>query len=80
MDTALVKVHEGSSLARHSGQALDELLQSALTTQRHTAEMVEANGAVAAVMGDLTTAIDQVSTVVSANIERSETARSSELR
>ena len=74
MDTALVKVHEGSSLARHSGQALDELLQSALTTQRHTAEMVEANGAVAAVMGDLTTAIDQVSTVVSANIERSETA------
>jgi methyl-accepting chemotaxis protein len=36
--------------------------------------MVEANGAVAAVMGDLTTAIDQVSTVISANMERSETA------
>jgi methyl-accepting chemotaxis protein len=74
MDTALAKVHEGSSLAEHSGRALDELLQSALTTQRQTAAMVEANGAVAAVMGDLTMAIEQVSTVVSTNMERSETA------
>ncbi len=74
MDAAMEKVHEGSSLARHSGQALDELLQSAATTQRETAEMVDANQAVASVMDDLTTAIEQVSTVVEANTERSETA------
>ena len=74
MDSAMEKVHEGSSLARHSGQALDELLQSAVTTQQQTAELVGANQAVASVMGDLTTAIDQVSTVVTANMDRSETA------
>jgi len=74
MDSAVEKVREGSILAEHSGQALGELLQSAKTTQRLTGEMVEANQAVASVMGDLNTAIDQVSSVAAGNLERSETA------
>ena len=45
-----------------------------MTTQRQTGEMAEANQAVANVMGDLTTAIDQVSSVASGNLDRSETA------
>jgi methyl-accepting chemotaxis protein len=77
MDSAMAKVHEGSALARHSGQALDELLQSAVTTQQQTTELVDANQTVAGVMGDLTTAIDQVSSVITANMDRSETAATS---
>ncbi len=74
MDSAMAKVHEGSTLARHSGEALDELLESAVTTQRQTAELVGANQAVASVMDDLTSAIEQVSAVITANMDRSETA------
>ena len=74
MDAAVEKVREGATLAEHSGQALDELMRSAMTTQRQTGEMAEANQAVANVMGDLTTAIDQVSSVASGNLDRSETA------
>jgi methyl-accepting chemotaxis protein len=61
-------------MAQHSGQALDELLASSLTTQRQTGEMAEANRTVANVMDDLTAAIDRVSVVVKANMERSEMA------
>jgi methyl-accepting chemotaxis protein len=74
MDAAVEKVREGAALAEHSGQALDELLQSAMTTQRQTGEMVQANQAVESVMGDLRTAIAQVSSVAAGNLERSETA------
>ena len=74
MDAAMEKVREGSLLAEHSGQALDELLQSAVSTQRQTGQMVDANEAVAGVMGDLTTAIDQVSTVIAGNMEKSDIA------
>jgi methyl-accepting chemotaxis protein len=76
MDAAMQKVHEGSSLARRSGQALDELVASALATQRQAAEMVQANKVVVGVMDDLTSAIDQVSSVIAANIEKSEAAAS----
>ena len=74
MDAAMAKVHEGSSLARNSGQALDQLLQSAVTTERQTAELVEANRAVGGVMGNLTSAIEQVSAVISDNMDKSESA------
>ena len=74
MDVAIRKVHEGSSLAQHSGQALDELLESAKQTQRQTGEMADANQTVATVMVGLTTAIDRVSAVVTANMDRSEQA------
>jgi methyl-accepting chemotaxis protein len=74
MDVAMRKVHDGSSLAQHSGQALDELLESAKTTHRQTGEVASANQAVAAVMDDLTTAIDRVSAVISDNIDKSELA------
>jgi methyl-accepting chemotaxis protein len=74
MDAAMMKVHEGSALARNSGQALGELLEAAVTTQRQTTAMVDANQAVAGVMGNLTTAIEQVSAVISGNMDRSETA------
>jgi methyl-accepting chemotaxis protein len=77
MDVAMQKVHDGSSMAQHSGEALDELLASAVTTQRQTGEMADANRTVASVMDDLTAAIDQVSVVVRANMERSETASAS---
>jgi methyl-accepting chemotaxis protein len=77
MDVAMQKVHEGSSLAQHSGEALDELLESAVTTQRQTGEMADANHTVAKVMGDLTAAIERVSAVITANKERSETASAS---
>jgi polyhydroxyalkanoate synthesis regulator phasin len=43
MDAAVEQVHEGSMLAEHSDQALDELLQSAMTTQHQTGEMIQAN-------------------------------------
>jgi methyl-accepting chemotaxis protein len=74
MDVAMQKVHDGSSLAQHSGQALDELLESAKTTHRQTGEMASANQAVASVMGDLTSAIERVSDVITANMHRSEMA------
>jgi methyl-accepting chemotaxis protein len=74
MDVAMHKVHDGSSLAQHSGEALDQLLESAKSTQRQTGEMADANGTVALVMDDLTTAIDRVSAVITANMDRSEMA------
>jgi methyl-accepting chemotaxis protein len=74
MELAMQKVHDGSSMAQHSGEALDELLASALTTQHQTNDMAEANQTVANVMGDLTAAIEQVSAVITANMERSESA------
>jgi methyl-accepting chemotaxis protein len=77
MDVAMQKVHDGSSLAQHSGQALDELLESAKTTHRQTGEMADANQTVADVMNDLTTAIERVSGVVATNMDRAEMAASS---
>jgi methyl-accepting chemotaxis protein len=74
MDVAMQKVHDGSALAQHSGQALDQLLESAKTTQRQTGEMARANQTVADVMVDLTSAILRVSAVVTANMDRSEMA------
>jgi methyl-accepting chemotaxis protein len=77
MDIAMQKVREGSSLAQHSGEALDELLESAKTTHRQTGQMADANQAVADVMGDLTAAIERVSVVITANIDRSGVAAGS---
>jgi methyl-accepting chemotaxis protein len=77
MDVAIQKVHDGSSLAQHSGEALDQLLESAKETRRQTGEMAAANQTVTDVMGDLTSAIDSVSTVTTANLERSESAAAS---
>jgi methyl-accepting chemotaxis protein len=77
MDVAMQKVHEGSSMAQHSGKALDELLESAGLTQRETGEMADANQTVANVMDDLTAAIERVSAVIRANKERSEMASAS---
>jgi methyl-accepting chemotaxis protein len=77
MDVAMQKVHDGSSLAQHSRQALDELIESAKTTQQQTGQMAQANQTVADVMGDLNAAIDGVSTVITANMHRSEMAASS---
>ena len=74
MDVAMRKVAEGSSLAQHSGEALDQLLESAQTTRRQTGEMANANQTVANVMVHLTSAIERVSAVVEANIDRSEMA------
>jgi methyl-accepting chemotaxis protein len=74
MDAAMEKVHDGSSLARRSGQALDELLDSAVSTQAQAAKMVGANKAVAGVMSDLNAAIESVSSIIVANMERSESA------
>jgi len=77
MGVAMQKVHDGSSMAHHSGEALDELLESAVTTQRQTSEMADANRTVSNVMDDLTAAIGRVSVVVRANMERSEMASAS---
>jgi methyl-accepting chemotaxis protein len=77
MDVAMQKVHDGSSMAHHSGEALDELLESAVTTQRQTSDMADANRTVSNVMDDLTAAIERVSVVVRANMERSEMASAS---
>jgi methyl-accepting chemotaxis protein len=76
MDIAMQKVHQGSTLAQHSSQALDELLASAKTTQLQTTEMAAANKIVADVMGPLTTAIERVSAVITANMDKSEKASS----
>jgi methyl-accepting chemotaxis protein len=76
MDAAMQKVHEGSTLAQRSGQALEELVSSAQVTQRQAAEMVEANSMVVGVLDDLTGAIDQVSSVIEGNLEKSEAAAS----
>ncbi len=77
MDVATQKVRDGSSLAQRSGQALDELLESAKATYSQTGEMAEANQTVADVMDDLTAAIDRVSEVITANMDRSEMAAGS---
>ena len=74
MDVALAKVHDGSTLARNSGQALDELLESATTTRQEAGEMAAANDSVARAVGELSAAIEVVALEVGANIERSETA------
>jgi len=77
MDVAMQKVHEGSTLAQHSSQALDELLASAKTTQLQTTEMAAANKTVADVMGPLTAAIDRVAAVITASMDKSEKASGS---
>ncbi len=77
MDVAMQKVHEGSSLAQNSGNALDELLESAGVTQLQTGEMADANQRVAGVMDDLVAAIERVSAVIRANRERAEMASAS---
>jgi methyl-accepting chemotaxis protein len=77
MDVAIQKVHDGSSLAQHSGEALDQLLESAKETRRQTGEMAAATQTVTDVMGDLTSAIGSVSGVATANLERSESAAAS---
>ena len=77
MDAAMQKVHEGSSLARHSGDALNELLASAKLTHRQTGEMVTANKSMTQVMGELNSAIEVVSGVIGDNVSRSETAAAS---
>jgi methyl-accepting chemotaxis protein len=77
MDAAIEKVHDGSSLAQGSSQALDELLDSAVTTQRQAVEMVSANQALAGVVNDLNQAIESVSSVIEGNMERSESAAAS---
>jgi methyl-accepting chemotaxis protein len=76
MDSAMAKVREGSALAQRSGQALDDLMDSALTTQQQATEMVGANEAVAGVMSDLNEAIEAVSSVIVANMDRAEMAAS----
>jgi methyl-accepting chemotaxis protein len=77
MDVAKGKVQQGASLARDSGQALDELLASARGTQEQTEKLVAAHQAVARVMASLTDAIDSVSTAVAQNIEAAEGASAS---
>jgi methyl-accepting chemotaxis protein len=77
MDAAMQKVHEGSSLARHSGDALNELLTSAKLTHGQTGEMVTANRTMTQVMGELNSAIEVVSGVIGDNVSRSETAAAS---
>jgi methyl-accepting chemotaxis protein len=74
MDAVLIKVHDGSSLARNSGQALNELMDSAVTTRQQASEMADANESVAKVVGELSAAIEMVAREVEANIVRSDTA------
>jgi methyl-accepting chemotaxis protein len=76
MDSAMAKVRDGSALAQRSGQALDELMGSALTTQEQATEMVGANEAVASVVSDLNEAIEAVSSVIVANTQRADIAAS----
>jgi methyl-accepting chemotaxis protein len=77
MEKAKSKVQQGASLARDSGQALDELLSSAQGTQEQTEKLVAAHQAVAAVMASLNDAIDSVSTAVSRNVEAADVASTS---
>jgi methyl-accepting chemotaxis protein len=77
MEAAKIKVQQGASLARDSGQALDELLASARGTQEQTDKLVAAHQAVGDVMSSLTTAIDGVSTAVSKSIVTAQSASES---
>jgi methyl-accepting chemotaxis protein len=77
MDVAMEKVREGSSLARLSGEALDELVESAVATQLQAVDMVSANQAVSGVMSGLNDSIELVSSVVVGNMERSASAAAS---
>jgi methyl-accepting chemotaxis protein len=77
MEVAKGKVQQGASLARDSGQALDELLAAARGTQAETDKLVSAHEAVAGVMSSLTDAIEGVATGVSRNIETAQVASAS---
>ena len=77
MDVAMEKVRDGSSLARLSGEALDELVESAVATQLQAVDMVAANQAVSGVMSSLNDSIELVSSVVVGNMERSASAAAS---
>jgi methyl-accepting chemotaxis protein len=77
MQVAKGKVQQGASLARDSGQALDELLASAQGTQEQTDKLVAAHQAVASVMASLNDAIESVSAAVSQNIETAQVASTS---
>jgi methyl-accepting chemotaxis protein len=77
MDVAMEKVQDGSSLARRSGEALDELVESAVTTQLQAVDLVGANQAMAGVMSDLNDSIESVSSVIVGNMERSASAAAS---
>jgi methyl-accepting chemotaxis protein len=74
MDIAMVKVNEGSELAKHSGEALDQLLESAKGTQTQTGNVAKANQAVTDVMVGLAGAIDRVNGVITDNMAKSQQA------
>jgi methyl-accepting chemotaxis protein len=77
MEIAKGRVQQGAGLARDSGEALDQLLAAARGTQEQTDKLVTAHQAVAGVMTSLTSAIDDVSTAVSRNIQTAEVASAS---
>ena len=77
MDVAMKKVHEGSSLAQHSGEALDQLLESAKTTHLRTGNVAAATRAVTAVMNDFNSAIERVGAVITANVQTTQQAAES---
>jgi methyl-accepting chemotaxis protein len=72
MNIAIQRVQEGSALATKSGQALDQLLVSAVSMQQQTQEMVQTNQTLTDVMGDLNKSIQQVTTVIQESVRATE--------
>lgn len=68
MEVAIQRVREGSTLASGSGQALEQLLNAAVSTQQQAEAMVKANASVSEVMNNLTSAVERVSAVIKKNL------------
>jgi methyl-accepting chemotaxis protein len=67
MQTAMDRVRTGSSLASHSGQALEQLLTSATEMHSQAGGAQQANSGLVQVMDMLNTAIERVSAVIEEN-------------
>ncbi len=68
MEVATKQVQEGSALASHTGDALEQLLSSAVSTQEQTETVVKANSAVSLEIKNLLSAIQSVSAVIERNL------------
>jgi methyl-accepting chemotaxis protein len=77
MNIAIQRVEEGSALAVKSGQALDELLVSAVSMQQQTQEMIQTNQTLTDVMEDLNKSTQRVAMVIQESIRATDEIKNS---
>ena len=72
MQTATERVHQGSSQAASSGQALEQLLNSSMEMHNQAEQSQKVNDEMVQLMGTLNSAIERVSAVIEENYASSQ--------